>query len=160
MARAETSVREGRAVAKYLRISPQKARRAADLARGQSILEARRRLAFTPIRGARVLSKVLESAVANGVHNFDLPEDRLYVHRVFVDEGMTIKRWIPRAYGRANRIRRRTSHVTVIVRARLDEVQASGGRARRGGSSRRRGAEPSARRSPSRSASGASKETS
>ena len=121
---AEQSVREGKAVAKYLRISPQKARRAADLIRGQNLLEARRRLAFTPIRGATLVSKVLESAVANGTHNFDLPEDRLYVHRVFVDEGMTIKRWIPRAYGRANRIRRRTSHITVAVRAKLDEPAA------------------------------------
>jgi large subunit ribosomal protein L22 len=119
---AEQNVREGKAIAKYLRISPQKARRAADLIRGQNLLEARRRLAFTPIRGATVVSKVLESAVANGTHNFDLPEDRLYIHRVFVDEGMTIKRWIPRAYGRANRIRRRTSHITVAVRARLDEA--------------------------------------
>jgi large subunit ribosomal protein L22 len=125
------NVREGKAVAKYLRISPQKARRAADLVRNQPLLEARRRLAFTPIKGARVLSKVLESAVANGVHNFDLPEDRLYIHRVFVDEGMTIKRWIPRAYGRANRIRRRTSHITVAVRARLDEPAARTPRARR-----------------------------
>jgi large subunit ribosomal protein L22 len=121
---AEQDVREGRAVAKYLRISPQKARRAADLIRGEKLLEARRRLAFTPIRGATFMSKVLESAVANGTHNFDLPEDRLYIHRVFVDEGMTIKRWSPRAYGRANRIRRRTSHITVAVRAKLDEPAA------------------------------------
>jgi large subunit ribosomal protein L22 len=142
MARAESNEREGRAVAKYLRISPQKARRAADLVRNQPLLEARRRLAFTPIRGARVLSKVLESAVANGTHNFDLPEDRLYIHRVFVDEGMTIKRWIPRAYGRANRIRRRTSHITVAVRARLEDVPGGQARPRRkaGAGRRRQGA--------------------
>jgi large subunit ribosomal protein L22 len=126
-----TDEREGRAVAKYLRISPQKARRAADLVRGQNLLEARRRLAFTPIRGARVVSKVLESAVANGVQNFDLREDRMYVHRVFVDEGVTIKRWLPRAYGRANRIRRRTSHVTVAVRARFEEPRTRAPRVRR-----------------------------
>jgi large subunit ribosomal protein L22 len=142
MPRAEGNEREGRAVAKYLRISPQKARRAADLVRGEQLLEARRRLAFTPIRGARVLSKVLESAVANGTHNFDLPEDRLYIHRVFVDEGMTIKRWIPRAYGRANRIRRRTSHITVVVRAHLDDSPGSQARPRRkaGAGRRRQGA--------------------
>ncbi len=132
MAQREAIEREGRALAKYLRISPQKARRAADLVRNQPLLEARRRLAFTPIRGAQVLSKVLESAVANATHNFDLPEDRLYIHRVFVDEGMTIKRWIPRAYGRANRIRRRTSHITVVVRAKLDDTPApAAARARR-----------------------------
>jgi len=125
------NVREGKAVAKYLRTSPQKARRAADLIRGENLLEARRRLAFTPIRGATLMSKVLESAVANATHNFDLPEDRLYIHRVFVDEGMTIKRWNPRAYGRANRIRRRTSHITVAVRARLDEPAPRTARPRR-----------------------------
>lgn len=118
MARTESNVREGRAVAKFLRISPQKARRAADLVRKQPLLEARRRLAFTPLKAARELSKVLESAVANATHNFDLPEDRLYLYRVFVDEGLVIKRWIPKAYGRPGKIRRRTSHITVIVRAK------------------------------------------
>jgi large subunit ribosomal protein L22 len=105
-------------VAKWLRISPTKARRAADLVRGKPLLEARRLLAFTPLKATSIVSKVLESAVANATHNFDLPEDRLYVYRAFVDEGIVIKRWSPRAYGRANRIRKRTSHVTVVVRAR------------------------------------------
>jgi large subunit ribosomal protein L22 len=104
-------------VAKWLRTSPIKARRAADIIRGKPLMEARRLLAFTPIKGAQLVSKVLESAVANATHNFDLPEDRLYVHRAFVDEGIRIKRWIPRAYGRANRIHKPTAHVTVIVRA-------------------------------------------
>jgi large subunit ribosomal protein L22 len=117
MARTESNVREGRAVAKWLRISPTKARRAADIIRNKPLLEARRVLAFTPLRASRVVSKVLESAVANATHNFDLPEDRLYVHRAFVDEGIIIKRWMPRAYGRAGKIKKRTAHVTVIVRA-------------------------------------------
>ena len=118
MAKTEQNVREGRSVAKWLRISPTKARRAADLVRGKPLLEARRLLAFTPLKASGVVSKVLESAVANATHNFDLPEDRLYVHRAFVDEGLVIKRWMPRAYGRANKIRKRTAHVTVIVRAK------------------------------------------
>jgi large subunit ribosomal protein L22 len=118
MAKTESNVREGRAVAKWLRVSPTKARRAADLVRGKDLLEARRLLAFTPLKASRVVSKVLESAVANATHNFDLPEDRLYIHRAFVDEGLVIKRWIPRAYGRPNRIRKRTSHITVTVRAK------------------------------------------
>lgn len=105
-------------MAKWLRISPTKARRAADLVRGKPLQEARRLLAFTPLKATAIVSKVLESAVANATHNFDLPEDRLYVYRAFVDEGVVIKRWLPRAYGRANRIRKRTSHVTVVVRAR------------------------------------------
>jgi large subunit ribosomal protein L22 len=118
MAKTEQNVREGRAVAKWLRISPTKARRAADLVRNKPLQEARRLLAFTPLKATRIVSKVLESAVANATHNFDLPEDRLYVHRIYADEGIVIKRWMPRAYGRANRIRKRTSHITVIVRAR------------------------------------------
>ncbi len=114
--------REGRAVAKWVRISPIKARRAADLIRNKPLMEARRLLAFTPLKATTLVSKVLESAVANATHNFDLPEDRLYIHRVFVDEGIRIKRWSPRAYGRANRIHKPTSHVTVVVRAKdLDQ---------------------------------------
>lgn len=123
MARRSTEqAREGKAVGRYVLISPIKARRAADLIRGEELLEARRRLAFSPLRGSTVVSKVLESAVANATNNFGLPEDRLFVHRCFVDEGPTYKRWRPRAYGRAARIRKRTSHVTVVVRAHdIDE---------------------------------------
>jgi large subunit ribosomal protein L22 len=118
MAKTKTdNTREGRAVAKWLRISPIKTRRAADMIRNKPLMEARRLLAFTPLKASTVVSKVLESAVANATHNFDLPEERLYIHRVFVDEGIRIKRWSPRAYGRANRIHKPTSHVTVVVRA-------------------------------------------
>ena len=116
------NTREGRAVAKWVRVSPIKARRAADLIRNKPLLEARRLLAFTPLKGATLVSKVLESAVANATHNFDLPEDRLYVHRCFIDEGLRIKRWSPRAYGRANRIRKPTAHITVVVRAKDVDV--------------------------------------
>jgi large subunit ribosomal protein L22 len=119
------NVREGRAVAKWVRSSPIKTRRAVDIIRGKPLLEARRLLAFTPLKGARLVSKVLESAVANATHNFDLPEDRLYVHSAVVDEGIRIKRWIPRAYGRANRIHKPTAHITVVVRARdLEETRS------------------------------------
>ncbi len=119
MAKTKTEpAREGRAKAKWLRISPIKARRAADLIRNKELMEARRLLAFTPLKATALVSKVLESAVANATHNFDLPEDRLYVHRAFVDEGITIKRWNPRAYGRANKIFKPTAHVTVVVRAK------------------------------------------
>jgi large subunit ribosomal protein L22 len=114
--------REGRAVAKWVRVSPIKARRAADLVRNKPVQEARRLLAFTPLKGATLVSKVLESAIANATHNFDLPEDRLYVYRCFIDEGIRIKRWSPRAYGRANRIHKPTAHITVIVRAKEAEA--------------------------------------
>jgi large subunit ribosomal protein L22 len=135
MAKTQANVREGRAVAKWVRVSPIKARRAADIIRGKPLLEARRVLAFTPLKASSLVSKVLESAVANATHNFDLPADRLYVHSVFIDEGIRIKRWIPRAYGRANRIHKPTSHITVIVRAQDapsgTPKKGSPGRARR-----------------------------
>ncbi len=114
----QDKAREGFAKAKWLRTSPIKARRAVDMIRGKDVMEARRLLAFTPLKTSGLVSKVLESAVANATHNFDLPEDRLYVHRAFVDEGITIKRWNPRAYGRANKILKPTAHVTVVVRAK------------------------------------------
>lgn len=117
MAQAPQDMKEGRAVARYIRISPFKTRRAADMVRGKQLIEARRLLAFSSLRGSKVLSKVLESAAANAVNNFGLDEDRLYVHATFVDEGPTWRRWKPAAHGRANRIRKRTSHVTVVVRA-------------------------------------------
>ena len=120
---SQRDVREGRAVAKWLRVSPIKTRRAVDIIRGKDLLEARRVLAFTPLKGARLVSKVLESAVANATNNFDLPEDRLYIYKATVDEGLRIKRWNPRAYGRANKIMKPTAHVTVVVRAK--DVEAT-----------------------------------
>lgn len=119
--RQEQDVREGRAVAKYIRLSPFKTRRAADLVRGKPLSEARRLLAFSSMRGSAALSKVLESAAANATNNFGLPEDRLYVYATYVDEGPTWRRWKPAAHGRANRIRKRTSHITVVVRVRPQE---------------------------------------
>jgi large subunit ribosomal protein L22 len=116
------NVREGRAVAKWVRVSPIKARRAADIVRNKPVQEARRLLAFTPLKGAALVSKVLESAIANATHNFDLPEDRLYVYRCFIDEGIRIKRFMPRAYGRPNSIHKPTAHITVIVRAKEAEA--------------------------------------
>ncbi|HVL81123.1 MAG TPA: 50S ribosomal protein L22 [Actinomycetota bacterium] len=117
MAQAPEQTREGKAVARFIPMSPHKVRRSADLVRNKPLQEARRLLAFSPLRGSKALSKVLESAVANAVNNFDLPEERLVVHRVFVDEGPTYKRWRAKAYGRAGRIRKRRSHITVVVRA-------------------------------------------
>ena len=139
--RVTTDAREGKAIARFVIISPFKVRRAADLVRGKTLPQARRELAFSPLRGSKVLSKVVESAVANATNNFSLPEDRLYIHAAYADEGPTYKRWRPRAYGRAYRIRKRTSHVTVVVRARDEEptpsARSSSGKS--SGSSRRRG---------------------
>ncbi len=106
---------EARAVAKYIRISPYKIRRVMDQVRGKKVEEALQRLAFSPKKGARILDKVIRSAVANAEHNLGLDVDRLYIKSVYADEGPTLKRWMPRAMGRANRILKRTSHITVVV---------------------------------------------
>ncbi len=103
------------ASARYVRISPSKVRQVALLIRGRSLEEARRVLAFTPKSGAREISKVLESAVANAEHNFQIPQDELLVKVARADEGPTLKRYRPRALGRAYRIRKRTSHIHVVL---------------------------------------------
>jgi large subunit ribosomal protein L22 len=109
---------ESRAVAKFVRVSPFKARRVVDLIRGEKVDEARRRLSLSPFGATRPVRKLLESAVANAGNKPGVrPEDllNLFVVRAFVDEGPTLRRWRPRAQGRATRIRKRTSHITVIV---------------------------------------------
>jgi large subunit ribosomal protein L22 len=99
-------------------VTPFKARRVVDLIRGQHVEEARRILLYTPRTAALPVRKVLDSAVANAENNHQLPADTLYVAKAFVDEGPTLKRYRPRALGRAYRIRKRTSHITVIVDSR------------------------------------------
>lgn len=106
---------EARAKGKYVRISPRKVRLIMDEVRGRSVDEALKILSFAPQKGARLLKKVINSAVANAEHNLKLDVDRLYVKRVFADEGPTLRRFRPRALGRATRIRKRTSHLTVIL---------------------------------------------
>jgi large subunit ribosomal protein L22 len=107
-----------KAQARYVRVTPSKARRVVDLIRGLHVEEARRVLQFTPRAAATPVRKVLDSAVANAEHNFSLDADGLFVERAFVDEGPTLKRFRPRALGRAYRVRKRTSHITVIVNSR------------------------------------------
>ncbi|MGZ8785400.1 MAG: 50S ribosomal protein L22 [Acidimicrobiia bacterium] len=104
-----------RAQAKHIRQSPYKVRRVLDLVRGLSVEEARHVLAFTDRRAADPVTKVLNSAVANAEHNFALDSDELVVAEAFADEGPTLKRWRPRARGRATRIRKRTCHITIVV---------------------------------------------
>lgn len=104
-----------RAEAKHIRQSPYKVRRVLDLVRGLPVEEARHVLAFTDRRAADPVTKVLNSAVANAEHNFALDSDELIVAEAFADEGPTLKRWRPRARGRATRIRKRTCHITIVV---------------------------------------------
>lgn len=103
------------ATAKYVRVSPRKAGDVASLIRGKRVSEAKAILMLSPRAAAKLVGKVLDSAVANAENNNNLDADDLYVVRAFVDEGPTIKRFRPRAMGRASRIRKRTSHITVSV---------------------------------------------
>ena len=109
---------EAKAVAKYIRISPRKAGQVADLIRGKSVGEAYAILKFTPNKGAAIMEQVLKSAVANAEHNFNMDADSLYVSSVFVGQGPSLKRFKPRAMGRADGIMKRTSHITVMVSER------------------------------------------
>jgi ribosomal protein L22 len=104
-----------RAHARYVRTSARKARMVCGHLRGKSVQEARAILAFTPREVARDWSKLLESAVANAESNHELLEDELIVREAFADEGPTIKRFRPRAMGRATPIRKRTSHLTIAL---------------------------------------------
>ena len=109
---------EARAVAKYIRVSPQKARLVVDLVRGKKIDEAKKILQFTRKYSAGIINKVLKSAVANAKQNPNIDESILYVKDIFVDQGPSLKRWRARAQGRAAAIKKRMSHITII----LDEV--------------------------------------
>jgi large subunit ribosomal protein L22 len=106
---------EAIATAKFIRISPTKARQVVDLIRGRHVEDARRVLRFTQRGPSPTVAKVLESAVANAEHNRELPGDELIVTRAWVDEGPTLRRFRPRAMGRATRVRKRTCHISVVV---------------------------------------------
>jgi large subunit ribosomal protein L22 len=106
------------AAAKFVRISPRKMRLLMDQVRGRKIEEAIDILSFAPQRGAHILKKLINSAVANAEQNSDVDVDSLHIKRVYADEGPTLKRWMPRALGRASKIRKRTSHLTVILEER------------------------------------------
>jgi large subunit ribosomal protein L22 len=106
---------EAKAVVKHVRISPQKARLVVDLIRGKKVEDADARLSFTDKKAAGIVRKVLKSAMANAAQNPNIDENILYVREIFVDQGPSLKRWRARAQGRAASIRKRTSHITVIL---------------------------------------------
>ena len=106
---------ETKAVAKYIRISPQKARLVADVVRGMDVETAITTLRFMPKKAARIIRKVVESAVANADQNDAIDVDTLFVKEIQINGGPMLKRFRPRAQGRATRILKRTSHITVVV---------------------------------------------
>jgi large subunit ribosomal protein L22 len=107
--------KEAPARAKFMRISPRKARAVIDLIRGKDLPEAEAILRFTVHKGSKLIGKVLQSAAANAEHNYDMNRDLLYVKTAFVDGGPVIKRMMPRAQGRGDIIKKRTSHITIIM---------------------------------------------
>jgi large subunit ribosomal protein L22 len=111
---------EAKAVSKFVRVSPRKARIVIDQIRGKSVIEAREILKFTNRAVAEIVEKTLNSAVANAESTKNLDADMLVVETAFADEGPTMKRIRPRAKGMASRIRKRSSHITIIVAPRKE----------------------------------------
>ncbi len=137
MSNAKTGVAQAapttaRATARFVRVTPMKARRVIDLVRGKDADEALDILRFAPQAASEPVAKVLASAIANAENNLDLDRRTLVVSKAFADEGPTMKRFRPRAQGRAFRVRKRTSHITVEVTSLASKV-AGTGRARNNG---------------------------
>jgi large subunit ribosomal protein L22 len=106
---------EVRAVEKYIRVSPHKARLVADLVRGKAVSEALMVLKFTLKKSSRLINKALRSAIANAENTHAIDVDNLYIKTICIDDGPRLKRWRPRAMGRATRILKRMSHITVVL---------------------------------------------
>ncbi|PWA12950.1 50S ribosomal protein L22 [Pueribacillus theae] len=106
---------QAKATAKQVRIAPRKARLVIDLIRGKEVGEAIAILRHTPKAASPIVEKLLNSAIANAEHNYEMEANNLYISEAYVDEGVTLKRFRPRAQGRASRINKRTSHITVVV---------------------------------------------
>jgi len=113
---------EVKAKAKHIRISPRKVRLVVDVVRGMNVGNALNQLKFTNKKAAKPTQKLLSSAIASAVNDFELTESNLFIKEIRVDEGATMKRWMPRARGRATPIRKRTSHISIV----LGEIVDSG----------------------------------
>ena len=107
---------EVKAHLRYLRITPRKVRLVADLIRGKNVLEAKNILAFTKKKAALPLLKLLNSAISNAKHNFNLQEEKLFISKILVNEGPRLKRIFPRARGRADIRQKKMSHVTLVLK--------------------------------------------
>ncbi len=110
---------EAKAIAKTVRVAPRKARMVIDLIRGLDIKEAQATLLYTPKAASPIILKVLNSAVANAEHNYNMDVSLLYIKEAYVSEGVRLKRMLPRAKGQADIIKKRTSHITIVVAQRL-----------------------------------------
>ena len=113
--RQENRDKRPKAIARYVRISPRKAGAVMNLLRGKKVSEAEAILMGTPKAASEILDKLLKSAVANAENNMEMNRDELFIAEAFANQGPTLKRFRPRAQGRATRIRKRTSHLTIIL---------------------------------------------
>lgn len=111
---------EVKAKAKHIRISPRKVRLVVDLVRGMNVGNALNQLKFTNKKAAGPIQKLIDSAIANAVNDFELEKSNLFIKEIKVDEGATMKRWMPKARGRATPIRKRTSHISLILGELVD----------------------------------------
>lgn len=115
---------QSKAIAKTVRIAPRKVRLILDLVRGKEAGEAISILKLTNKRSSPIVEKLVKSAIANAEHNYDMDIENLYISEAYADEGPTLKRFRPRAQGRASKINKRTSHITIVVKEyENDEVQ-------------------------------------
>ena len=110
--------RDVKATAKTVRVTSRKAKLVLDLIRGKDVKEALGILTFLPNNAAKITYKVVKSAAANATHNFQMDEEKLYVKECYANEGVTLKRFMPRAKGSASSIMKRTSHITVVIAER------------------------------------------
>lgn len=118
-------MQQSKAIARYVRVAPRKVRLVVDLIRGKAVGEAIAILRNTPRAASPVVEKVLNSAIANAEHNYSMNVESLVVSEVFVDQGPTLKRFMPRAMGRASKIHKRTSHITVVVTEKQAQPKAA-----------------------------------
>ena len=114
----ETAIMEAKATLRYARISARKVKIVADLIRGKDVDEALAIVKFTPKASSVIIEKLLKSAIANAENNHEMDADKLYVASIVANQGPTMKRFMPRAMGRATMIRKRTSHIEVVLKER------------------------------------------
>ncbi|NMN96319.1 50S ribosomal protein L22 [Antrihabitans stalactiti] len=135
MSETETATLTARATAKHVRVTPMKARRVIDLIRGRSVEDALAILKFAPQSASEPVAKVVASAAANAENNLGLDPSTLVVSKAYADEGTTLKRFQPRAQGRAFRIRKRSSHITIEVES-IPKTGSTSNRSRRSSGSK------------------------
>jgi large subunit ribosomal protein L22 len=116
---------EVKAYAKFIRLAPRKARLIVDVVRGKDVQQALQILSFMPKKGAKFVFKVVASAAANAEHNFSLQKNNLFIKQILVGDGPTLDRWMPRAFGRATPIRKRTSHISVVLDEKIPSAAGS-----------------------------------